>query len=95
MKLTRTEVEKVAQLARLRLTSDEKERFTKQIGEILQYMEKLAQLDTTGVEPFRHAVESSTVLREDRVTSTPNPESILGNAPARMETFFRVPKIIE
>jgi aspartyl-tRNA(Asn)/glutamyl-tRNA(Gln) amidotransferase subunit C len=95
MKLTREEVERVAWLARLRLTSEEKERLTEQLDNILRYMEKLNQLDISRVEPFIHAVNVTTPLREDRVTNEPNAEALLANAPAKDGTFFRVPKIIE
>jgi aspartyl-tRNA(Asn)/glutamyl-tRNA(Gln) amidotransferase subunit C len=95
MKLTLEEVERVAGLARLRLTSEEKERLTEQLDNILRYMEKLNQLDISGVEPFIHAVNVTAPLREDRVTTEPNAEALLANAPARDGTFFRVPKIIE
>ncbi len=95
MKLTRQEVQRAAILARLRLTAEEEERFTEQLDKILQYMEKLNQVDTSKVEPFTHAVDIVNVLREDKATNRPNAEALLANAPQRDETFFRVPKIIE
>jgi aspartyl-tRNA(Asn)/glutamyl-tRNA(Gln) amidotransferase subunit C len=95
MKLNREEVQRVALLARLRLAPEEEEHLTGQLEKILQYMEKLNQLDTATVEPFAHAVESTNAFREDTVTNRPDPESLLANAPAREETFFKVPKIIE
>ena len=55
MKLTREEVQRVAMLARLRLTPEDEERLTEQLDNILQYVEKLNQLDTSGIEPFTHA----------------------------------------
>ena len=95
MKLTREEVRRVATLARLRLTMEEEERLTEQLDNILQYMEKLNQLDTSGVEPLAHAVDIVNALREDKVTSRANPDALLANAPAKGDTFFQVPKIIE
>jgi aspartyl-tRNA(Asn)/glutamyl-tRNA(Gln) amidotransferase subunit C len=95
MKLTRQEVQRAAILARLRLTAEEEERLTEQLDKILQYMEKLNQVDTSKVEPFTHAVDIVNVLREDQATNRPNAEALLANAPERDETFFRVPKIIE
>ena len=95
MKLTREEVRHVATLARLRLTSEEEDRFTEQLDNILQYMEKLNRLDTSKVEPFTHAVDISHTLREDKVTNRPDTEALLANAPDRDQTFFKVPKIIE
>jgi aspartyl-tRNA(Asn)/glutamyl-tRNA(Gln) amidotransferase subunit C len=95
MELTREEVQRVALLARLRLLPEEVEQLTDQLRNILQYMEQLGQLDTSEVEPFTHAVDISNPLREDIVSNTPNADAILANAPAKSETFFRVPKIIE
>jgi len=95
MKLTREEVRQVATLARLRLTPDEEERLTGQLENILQYMEKLDQLDISGVEPFTHAVDVVNAFREDKVTNHANAEALLANAPDKNHTFFRVPKIME
>jgi aspartyl-tRNA(Asn)/glutamyl-tRNA(Gln) amidotransferase subunit C len=94
MKLTREEVQKVALLARLRLTPEEEEQLTDQLEKILKYMEKLGQLDTSEVEPFSHAAQSN-AFREDEVLNRPDVDAILANAPSTEKTFFRVPKIIE
>ena len=95
MKLTREEVRRVATLARLRFTAEEEERLTAQLDQILQYMEKLNQLDTAKVEPFSHAVDGVNAFREDQVINQPNADALLANAPEKDQTFFRVPKIIE
>jgi len=95
MELTLKEVQHVAVLARLRLTPEEEKQFTDQLGKILQYMEKLGQVDTSQIEPFDHAAASANAFRDDIVSNTPNPDAILANAPAKEQTFFRVPKIIE
>jgi aspartyl-tRNA(Asn)/glutamyl-tRNA(Gln) amidotransferase subunit C len=95
MTLTRGEVERVAALARLRLTPDEQTRLTDQLDKILEYMAQLNELDTSQVEPIAHVVDIVNALREDRVTSQPNADALLANAPAREDNFFRVPKIIE
>jgi aspartyl-tRNA(Asn)/glutamyl-tRNA(Gln) amidotransferase subunit C len=95
MKLTREDVQRVASLARLRLTAEEKDQLTEQLDNILQYMDKLNQLDTSHVEPLAHVVDIVNAFREDKVTNRPNIDALLANAPARDETFFRVPKIIE
>jgi aspartyl-tRNA(Asn)/glutamyl-tRNA(Gln) amidotransferase subunit C len=95
MKLSREEIQRVAMLARLRLTAEEEERFTEQLDKILQYMDKLNQLDTSEVQPLAHAVDIVNAFREDEVTNRPNVDALLANAPERDETFFRVPKIIE
>jgi aspartyl-tRNA(Asn)/glutamyl-tRNA(Gln) amidotransferase subunit C len=95
MKLTRDHVQRVAALARLRLSAEEESHLTEELDKILQYMAKLEQLDTSGVEPMVHAVDIVHPLREDKVSNRPNPQAILANAPARHDNFFRVPKIIE
>lgn len=95
MKLTREEIERVAMLARLRLTRAEESLLAEQLEKILQYMEKLNQLDTSEVEPFKHAEDAVNAWREDRVTNQPDPEALLANAPAREDGFFKVPKILE
>jgi aspartyl-tRNA(Asn)/glutamyl-tRNA(Gln) amidotransferase subunit C len=95
MKLTRDDVQRVALLAQLRLMPEELEQFTHQLQNILQYMEKLSELDTSEIQPFTHAVDVSNIFREDIVTNTPNTDAILANAPGKSKTFFRVPKIIE
>ena len=95
MKLTREEVQRVALLARLRLTPEEETQLTAELGSILGYMDKLNRLDTAQVKPFSHALEAGNALREDRVTNRPDAEALLANAPDRDATFFKVPKIIE
>ena len=95
MGLTREEVQRVATLARLRLTAEEENRLTEELDGILHYMDKLNALDTSQVEPFTHAVDIVNAFREDKVTNQPNADALLANAPEKDETFFRVPKIIE
>jgi aspartyl-tRNA(Asn)/glutamyl-tRNA(Gln) amidotransferase subunit C len=95
MKLTREGIDRVAVLARLRLTPEEQASLTEDLDHILGYMEKLNQLDTAGVEPFSHVVNIENTLRDDRVTNQPNADALLANAPARDANFFKVPKIIE
>jgi aspartyl-tRNA(Asn)/glutamyl-tRNA(Gln) amidotransferase subunit C len=95
MKITREEVEHVALLARLKFSEEEKEKFTHQLNAILEYMEKLQELDTSRVEPTFHAVSRRNVFREDRVISSAPQDLSLSNAPDGDRGFFRVPKIIE
>ena len=85
----------MAILARLDLTPDEQERLTGQLGRILEYMDKLNELDTAGVEPMSHAVDMVNALRPDRAVNQPQTEALLSNAPAREDDFLSVPKIIE
>src|SRR5215471_7394193 len=95
MKLTPEEVQRVASLARLRFTPEDEECLTKQLDIILRYMEKLKQLDTSRIEPFTHAANTKTPMREDAITNEPNADALLANAPAQENHFFQVPKIIE
>lgn len=95
MSLTKAEVEHVARLARLDLTEAEKEEYTLQLNEILSFVEKLNQLDTTGVEPTAHAIPIHNVFRSDKTEPSLDPEKVLANAPDRVEDFFKVPKSLE
>ncbi|OGP60147.1 MAG: asparaginyl/glutamyl-tRNA amidotransferase subunit C [Deltaproteobacteria bacterium RBG_13_61_14] len=95
MKITRKEVEYVAHLARLELTPEEAEEFTGQLGQILEYFDKLNELDTSAIEPTSHAIPVVNAFREDVVKPSDDQETALKNAPAREDGFFRVPKIIE
>lgn len=95
MKLTRESVQRVATLARLRLTADEESALTVQLDRILAYMDKLAELDSANVALFNHEIDNLSALREDQVINQPNTDALLANAPERDESFFKVPKIIE
>lgn len=95
MAVTIKDVEHIAQLAKLNFTEDEKVRFTEQFNEILSFMEKLNELDTTNVEPLSHVIELQNVLREDTVKPSLPTEEALKNAPAKTDRFFKVPKVID
>lgn len=95
MKITTEEVERVAALARLAVSPDEAKALTEQLDKILEYMEKLNQIDTAVVEPLAHVVDIVNAFREDYITSSPSTEALLNNAPATEKNFFKVPKIIE
>ena len=95
MRLTPEEVEHVALLARLRLTGEERKRFTTQLNSILEHFEQLQQIDTSGVPPMSHAVPMSNVLRDDEPTPSLAPEEALQNAPDQDRDCFRVPRVIE
>ena len=94
MALTRDEVLHVANLARLSLLPAEIELFTRQLNDILAYVEKLQELDTAGVEPLAHVIPVFNVFREDVVKDGLDREAALSNAPAREEGAFVVPRII-
>ena len=89
------DIKYVAHLARLHLTADEEKRLGTQLGGILGYIEKLKELDVTGVEPTAHAVPMVNVTRADGIRpSLPHAEA-LRNAPAQANGLFIVPKIVE
>ncbi len=93
--ITVKDVENVAKLARLELTDDEKQKFTEQLDNILDYFNQLNELDTTGVEPLSHPIPIYNVMREDSPTEFKEREMILNNAPEEEDGYFRVPKISE
>ena len=94
MSLTREEVEKVSLLARLQLSEGELTKMTAQLGQIVQYVEQLSQLDTQNVEPMAHAVEIYNVFEADEVRASLEREQALANAPSRDEACYRVPAVL-
>ena len=94
-KLDKEQVIKVAKLARLDLTDAEVEEFTGQLSAILEYVEKMNELDTDNVEPLAHCLPISNVFREDVVKESLGTEKTLANAPQRDGKFFKVPKILD
>ena len=95
MAILRKDVEYLAHLARLELTSEELSRFVPQLDEILAYVEKLKKAKTEGIPPTSHALKMTNVFREDQVKPCLSTEEALKNAPDREGPFFKVPQIIE
>jgi len=91
--ITIKDVEHVAKLARLELTEEEKEKFTRQLGDVLKYVEQMNEVDTTGVVPMAHAFDVVNVMREDEVVYEQTKEELMKNAPDEENGFFKVPKI--
>jgi aspartyl-tRNA(Asn)/glutamyl-tRNA(Gln) amidotransferase subunit C len=89
------DVKYVAHLARLSLTPDEEQKISAQLGNILGYIEKLKEVDVTGVEPTAHAFPLVNVTRLDEVRPSISNEDALRNAPAKANGLFIVPKIVE
>lgn len=87
------EVKHVAKLARLELTEEETEKYSKQLGEILKYVEQMNEIDTKDVEPMPHPIPVYNVMREDVVKYEQTKEEMMANAPFEENGFFRVPKI--
>ena len=94
MAISREEVEKVALLGRLLLSEAELDRMTRQLGDILGYIDLLSELDTEKVEPMAHALEVSNVLRDDRARPSLDRESALANAPHRDDECYLVPAVL-
>jgi len=94
-KIDKQHVKKVAKLSRLQLSENEIEEFTGQLGEILEYFEKLQQLDTKGVKPLAHCLPVENVFRDDIPQESVGTEKTLENAPQRSGDFFKVPKILD
>jgi len=92
MKLTIEQVEHIAKLARLELKPEEKELFTRQLSSILEYVDKLSQVDTKGVEPLSHSIALENVLRPDEVrpASAETRRRLLENFPEKTEDLLKV-----
>ena len=95
MKIDRKEVEHVAQLARLQFDEAQLEMFINQMNNILEYFDKLQDLDTSGIEPTSHAVVMNNVFRNDVAEKLFDKDVMLENAPEKEKGCFKVPKIIE
>ncbi len=93
-KIETQEVAKIASLARLEADRTTLERFAGQLDNILEYMETLNELDTTGVDPLYSPVQHPAPFREDSVHQAYTQQDVLGNAPESDELYFIVPKII-
>ena len=95
MALSKEDVEKVAVLARLKFSEEEIEKFRSDLNRILDYINKLNELDTENVPPTSHVVEMKNVFREDEVGESLPIEDVLLNAPEKKDRFFVVPRVIE
>ena len=95
MKIDKETVEKIAHLARLELTEKEKEKSIEELSEILDFMAKLNELDTTGVEPLIYMNQAVNVLRADEVRQEMTREEALLNAPLKNEEYIKVAKVIQ
>ena len=88
-------IEYVGILAKLELSDEEKEAAKKDMGRMLDYIDKLNELDTPGVEPMSHVFPVTNVFREDVVTNRDERDNILANAPEQKDGAFKVPKTVE
>lgn len=95
MAIDRKTVEHVANLSRLEMTPEELERYEKQLGAILEYIEQLRELDVTGAEPMAHPGDIQNVFRPDEPKPGVTNEEALRNAPEKAGPYFVVPRILE
>ena len=91
---TDLDIDYIANLARLELSAEEKKDFARQLAGILDYINKLNELDVAQVKPTSHVLPLKNITRQDMVKSSLKPEEALKNAPAKEENFFKVPKVI-
>jgi aspartyl-tRNA(Asn)/glutamyl-tRNA(Gln) amidotransferase subunit C len=95
MAVTVDDVRGVAALARLRFTPDEEQILTGELNGILEYMEKLNELDTDGVEPTSHVFPMVNAFRKDEAEPFPSLDELKSSAPSLQDGYFRVPRIID
>jgi aspartyl-tRNA(Asn)/glutamyl-tRNA(Gln) amidotransferase subunit C len=88
-------VDKLASLAKLNFSDDEKDAFIKDFARILEFVDKLKEVDTAGVEPLRYITDEVNVLREDVQQQVITKEEALKNAPVKDSDYFKVPKVIQ
>jgi len=94
-KINKSQVEKIAKLSRLKLTAQEVQEFTGQLSAIIDYVEKMNELDTANVEPLAHCLPIHNVFRSDEPKGSLGTEIALSNAPQTDGDFFKVPKILD
>jgi aspartyl-tRNA(Asn)/glutamyl-tRNA(Gln) amidotransferase subunit C len=94
MSLSRQVIDKVALLARLRLSDDEAEMMTTELSKVVAFVDQLADADTEGVEPMAHAIELRNVFREDQVAASLPREDALANAPHHDDRGYLVPAVL-
>lgn len=94
-KIDEAQVRRVALLGRLELSDEEVARFSVQLSDIVEYIEKLNELETENVEPLAHCLPVHNVLREDVPRPSLSNDQVLANAPQRHGEYFKVPKILD
>ena len=95
MKISKDEVEKIAHLARLDIDESTKEDMSQQLSRILDYIDKLKDVDVEGVKPVAGAAFMNNVLRQDVRQPSPGPRVTLANAPEKDEDFYLVPRVVK
>jgi aspartyl-tRNA(Asn)/glutamyl-tRNA(Gln) amidotransferase subunit C len=95
MKIEKDKINYVARLAMIGLTRKEEELFAMQLNDIISYIEKINEIDTSGIEPTNHSIDMGNVFRDDNPEKSLSNTEALSNAPDKKDGFFKVPKIIE
>ena len=95
MAVTKKDVETVANLARLYFTEEEKEELIVTLNNILNYFDKLSELDTADIEPLTHILDVQNVMREDEPVKSLDQKTALENSPIKQNGYFIVPRVIE
>ena len=95
MAISREQVERVAELARLGLSDDEIDRFQQQLSQVLGHMQALDTVDTSAIPPTAQVIPLSSVMRDDVVRPSLPVEDVLRNAPRREGDFLKVPPVLE
>ena len=95
MKIERNDILHVANLARLNLSEDEIERLTHEMGDIIAYVDKLDELDTSSTQASEHICDFNNIFREDEVKDSYDRDELLKNAPTHDEEYILVPNVVE
>lgn len=95
MEVNHSLIDKLSLLARLEIKPDEKDKLRDDLQQMIGFIEKLQELDTTGIEPLMHLTEEMNVLRADEVKGSVSREEALQNAQLKDNSFFMVPKVIK
>lgn len=93
--VTIKDVDKIAQLAKLKFSDDEKLKLQKDLNQVLEYIDELNELNLDNVEPLENINETENILREDVTVKWLTTEEALKNAPAKTGKFFKVPKVLD
>ncbi|HLS60536.1 MAG TPA: Asp-tRNA(Asn)/Glu-tRNA(Gln) amidotransferase subunit GatC [Virgibacillus sp.] len=94
-KVTKAEVENIADLVRIAVSDKEVESYTAHLNTVIEYADKLSELNTDDVEPTKHGIVLENVLRTDEVTQSITQEEALRNAPDKQDGHFKVPSVME
>ena len=95
MKIDEKTIEYLADLSRLELNAEEKDARKKDLADILTYMEKLNELDTTDMSEMTHPFDNVNRFREDEITNDDRRSEMLANAPDKKDSYFKVPRTVE